>query len=116
VLPTEIVLYNGGMEFYYLKLALKNGRRESDMRKPALFLGILIVLILASPAYAYIGPGLGTGAIAAVFGVLASIFLAFLSILWYPFKRFLRRHKKSVILEPDKNNHVSNDLGSDRRA
>lgn len=43
--------------------------------------------------FAYIGPGLGAGAVATVIGILVSIFLAVFGIVWYPFKRFLKRKK-----------------------
>jgi len=62
------------------------------MRKLVLHAGPLTVL-LATPAYAYIGPGVGVGAIAVVFGVIASIFLAFVAIIWYPLKRLFKGRK-----------------------
>ena len=62
------------------------------MRKLVLHAGPLTVL-LATPAYAYIGPGVGVGAIAVVFGVIASIFLAFVAIIWYPVKRLFKGRK-----------------------
>lgn len=43
----------------------------------------------------YIGPGLGAGIVATVLGVIASLFLAVVAILWYPFKRLLARLRKS---------------------
>ncbi len=39
---------------------------------------------------AYVGPGLGAGAIAAVIGILAGFFLLVLGFLWYPFKKLIR--------------------------
>ena len=42
---------------------------------------------------AYLGPGLGTGVIAVILGFLASIFLALFAVLWYPFKRLVRKRK-----------------------
>lgn len=42
-------------------------------------------------AQAYIGPGVGAGAIAAVLGVLASIFLALFAVVYYPVKRMIKR-------------------------
>jgi Na+-driven multidrug efflux pump len=42
-------------------------------------------------AQAYTGPGLGLGAIGAALGIVGSIFLAILSLIWYPFKRAWRR-------------------------
>jgi O-antigen/teichoic acid export membrane protein len=43
---------------------------------------------------AYIGPGMGGGFIAAVVGILISIFLALFAILWYPFKKIIAKFKK----------------------
>ena len=62
------------------------------MRKLSLYIGLLSAL-LATPAYSYIGPGAGAGTIAVVLGVLASVFLAFVAILWYPLKRLLKKRK-----------------------
>jgi len=65
------------------------------MRKLSLYINLLAIL-LASPAHAYIGPGVGAGAIAVVLGVIASIFLAFVAILWYPLKRLVKGRKTSA--------------------
>lgn len=43
---------------------------------------------------AYIGPGLSGGVISVIIGVLASIGLAILAIVWYPVKRILKKKKK----------------------
>jgi hypothetical protein len=45
------------------------------------------------PAQAYVGPGVGAGTIAIVLGILTSIFLAFVGIVWYPIKRLIKRRK-----------------------
>jgi hypothetical protein len=42
-------------------------------------------------AQAYIGPGVGAGAIGAVLGVLASIVLALFAVIYYPVKRMIKR-------------------------
>jgi len=55
---------------------------------------LLIVLLLADPAQAYIGPGLGLGAIGAFFGALLAGLLAILGFFWYPIKRMLRKRKQ----------------------
>ncbi|MEL6265915.1 MAG: hypothetical protein AAFR52_09765 [Pseudomonadota bacterium] len=52
-----------------------------------------MVALAATPAAAYIGPGIGAGTIAVVLGVLASIVMAFVAILWYPVKRMLKKKK-----------------------
>lgn len=53
----------------------------------------LIALLHPATASAYIGPGVGAGAIAAVLGVLGSIFLAIVAVLYYPIKRMLKGGK-----------------------
>ncbi len=44
-------------------------------------------------AQAYIGPGVGAGALAAVVGVIGSIFLAIFALVFYPIKRMLKARK-----------------------
>lgn len=50
----------------------------------------LTLLCTAAPAHAYMGPGLGLGAIGVVLGVVGSILLGIVSIIWYPVKRLIR--------------------------
>jgi hypothetical protein len=57
-------------------------------------LGLLgLVCLNASPAAAYIGPGVGAGAMAAVFGVIGSVILAIVGVVYYPVKRWLKGRK-----------------------
>lgn len=51
------------------------------------------LLLIPSPAYAYLGPGMGVGGLAVVLGILSSIFVALFVVLWYPFKRLVKRRK-----------------------
>lgn len=53
----------------------------------------LIALAMPGAAMAYIGPGMGAGALAAVVGVLGSIVLAIFAVVWYPIKRMLKGRK-----------------------
>lgn len=70
-------------------------RHDMMNRMPAIALSAaLAVLLLPNPALAYIGPGVGAGAIGAVLGVIGSIFLGLFAILWYPIKRVMKRRKK----------------------
>jgi hypothetical protein len=62
------------------------------MRKVAVSLVLLAALPITA-AHAYIGPGAGAGTIAVVLGILSSIFLAFVGIVWYPIKRLFRKRK-----------------------
>ena len=55
---------------------------------------IIALLIISSPVFAYIGPGMGGGLIAAVLGVIGAVLLALFGILYYPIKRMLKNRKK----------------------
>ena len=56
---------------------------------------ILASLLVPSPAFAYIGPGVAAGAIASALGVLGSIVLGIFAVIYYPIKRVLKRRKKT---------------------
>tara|TARA_Y100001978_G_C23527799_1_gene353464 strand:- start:307 stop:507 length:201 start_codon:yes stop_codon:yes gene_type:complete len=43
--------------------------------------------------FAYIGPGMGGGIIAAIFGIIAAFFLGLWGILYYPIKRAFKNKK-----------------------
>ena len=57
---------------------------------------VIAALLLLPPgaAQAYVGPGLGLGAIGAILGVILSVILAILAFFWYPIKRLLGIGKK----------------------
>ena len=57
-----------------------------------------------SPLLAYIGPGMGGGVIAAIFGIIAAFFLGLWGILYYPIKRAFKNKKKKNTLSKNKNN------------
>ncbi len=60
-----------------------------------LILKILIIsIIFTSTSFAYLGPGLGGGVIAATLGIIVAIFAAVFGILWFPIKRILNKKKK----------------------
>lgn len=61
-----------------------------------------MLLLVASPAYAYVGPGLGAGVIAVVLGILGSIVMFFAALVWFPIKRLLKRRSaaKKKAIEP----------------
>ena len=63
------------------------------MYKTALVFSLALTLLHVAPAHAYIGPGVGAGTVAIVLGILGSIFLAFVGIVWYPIKRLLKGRK-----------------------
>ena len=47
--------------------------------------------------FSYIGPGMGGGLIAAIFGIIAAFFLGLFGILYYPLKRALKNNKKKKV-------------------
>ncbi len=52
------------------------------------------LLLISFPSYAYIGPGMGGGVIAAIIGFFAAIILGLWGILYYPIKRAINNRKK----------------------
>ena len=52
--------------------------------------------------FGYLGPGMGGGVIAAIFGIIAAFFLGLWGILYYPIKRAFKNKKKKKKLS--KNN------------
>jgi len=61
--------------------------------KTILYVFASLFFIFSSPAYAYIGPGLGAGALATVLGVLLAVLMLIVGIVWYPLKRLIRSLK-----------------------
>jgi len=55
------------------------------------FLALALALSAPLAAQAYTGPGLGLGAVGVALGLVGSIFLAIVSVVWYPVKRLVRR-------------------------
>ena len=55
-----------------------------------------LLTVFALPAHAYVGPGLGLGAIGVILGLLLSIALAFFAFVWLPLKRMFSRKKPHV--------------------
>lgn len=52
---------------------------------------LALMLTWTAPASAYIGPGMGVGAAAAVLGVFAGVVLLVVGLVWYPLRRMIRR-------------------------
>ena len=70
------------------------------MNKSILFISLFLI---SSPLYAYIGPGMGGGVIAAIVGFFAAILLALWGILYYPIKRALKNRKDKNMSSKDSN-------------
>ena len=73
-------------------------------------LTITMLTVVTSSASAYIGPGLGGGTLAVIFGFIISIFLAVFAVVWYPFKRILlklglkKKKPSETLKQEDENN------------
>lgn len=65
-----------------------------SLRHSAALALLLGVAAIATPAHAYIGPGMATGAIATVLGVLAGLVMLVVGAVWYPIKRLIQRFKR----------------------
>lgn len=59
-----------------------------------------------SPVFAYIGPGMGGGVIAAIFGLIAAFFLGLWGILYYPIKRAFKKKKLKRKLSKNGNQKI----------
>ena len=49
----------------------------------------------------YIGPGLGAGVVATILATLVAVFLFVVGILWYPFKRMLKKRRQRQRAQED---------------
>ena len=65
---------------------------------------LLMILLIPAHSYAYIGPGMGGGVIAAIVGFFAAILLGLWGILYYPIKRALKKRKDKKMSLKDSNN------------
>lgn len=64
------------------------------MRLTMIALASLLTLFPPSAA-AYIGPGLGLGAVGLILALLVSVILALVGLFWYPLKRRLSRRSEA---------------------
>jgi hypothetical protein len=83
------------VEFFGQKI---NFFRGGNMNRPIATAFCLVVLLagIAEPAAAYVGPGLGAGSIAVVLGIIGSLLLAIVGLVWYPLKRLIKMGKKKL--------------------
>jgi asparagine N-glycosylation enzyme membrane subunit Stt3 len=65
------------------------------------------VALLPSPAYAYMGPGVGLSAVGALLSLIAAGAVSLLGFIWFPIKRAIRMirsrrkhsHRPSILHE-----------------
>ncbi|TSA40716.1 MAG: hypothetical protein D4R63_05260 [Methylococcaceae bacterium] len=61
--------------------------------KTSIYILIGWLIFYPTVASAYIGPGLGAGALASVVGILAGFFMLIIGVVWYPIKRVIKYFK-----------------------
>ena len=71
------------------------------MNKSILFFSLFLI---SMPSFAYVGPGMGGGAIAAIIGFFAAILLGLWGILYYPIKRALKNRKEKKMSSKESSN------------
>ena len=54
---------------------------------------VIIFLIIPQDAFSYIGPGMAVSTILLVLGVVGSLMLAILAVVYYPIKRLIKKKK-----------------------
>ena len=78
---------------------------------PPRYIALSAAILLAmfpGLAQAYGGPGVGLGAISVVLGIVGSVFLMTLSLVWYPVKRLIRSLRgKGAAASPARNGKSS---------
>lgn len=59
------------------------------------YIKLLVILVTLYPvsATAYVGPGLGAGALGAILGIIGSVILALFAVLYYPIKRLIKKKR-----------------------
>ena len=62
---------------------------------------ILLFFLSTSSSFAYLGPGVGGGVIAATLGIVIAILAAVFGLIWFPLKKFFKKRKEKKINKID---------------
>ena len=54
----------------------------------------IIFCLISTSLFAYLGPGVGGGVIAATIGIIVAIFATLFGLIWFPVKRLLKKRKE----------------------
>ena len=57
-------------------------------------INLSIFVIISTPAFAYLGPGMGGGILVATLGVVIALFAAVFGLIWFPLKKLFRKKEK----------------------
>tara|TARA_B100001027_G_C16159009_1_gene281668 strand:+ start:175 stop:396 length:222 start_codon:yes stop_codon:yes gene_type:complete len=66
------------------------------------FIAFFGVIFINTTANAYIGPGMGLGAIMTILGIIGAIILSIVAIIYYPIKRLIIKIKNKKKIKKDK--------------
>lgn len=67
-----------------------------------LILITFFLIIHSSPSFAYLGPGIGGGIIAATLGIIIAILAALFGLIWFPIKKLIKKNKENQIKKSKK--------------
>ena len=59
----------------------------------------LIFILMTTTSYAYLGPGIGGGIIAATVGLVVAILIGLIGLIWFPLKKLFKKRKKNKNIE-----------------
>ena len=59
-----------------------------------IFISLIILLIFPTTSFAYLGPGIGIGILAATLGIIIAILAAIFGMIWFPVKKLLKKKKR----------------------
>ncbi len=77
-----------------IDLVRKNDMMTKRFHNYSTLLLLLIGMAYSPMALAYIGPGLGSGVVAAVLGIVAGLVMLVVGVVWYPLKHLIRKFKR----------------------
>jgi len=66
---------------------------KTQLQSMLVFLSAIWLLTYSTVASAYIGPGLGAGAVTVVLGIVSGLLMLLVGIVWYPLKKLIRRFR-----------------------
>ena len=66
-------------------------------KKQKVFYVMICNLVMVSPAYAYIGPGMGLGAAFGIIALLVGVVALIFALVWFPIKRRFFKNNRTVI-------------------
>ena len=54
----------------------------------------ILFFLTNTSSFAYLGPGVGGGMIAATLGIIIAIFAAIFGLIWFPLKRLFKKRRQ----------------------